>query len=156
MWQGLQSSRTPGTFPSFLHLQRLSSFRRDTFELTQAKNPLYALIPLARSAFRVQTNSLVTLVYTTMTTLPLIFNIQHHLQKGPQKLRSIFQCQMNLLLLLFPVQETLDHPTIKRRLGRKKRQGAVLTVMTRYSFYLHSSSYTHIIFRTNLMLVQQQ
>ena len=46
--------------------------------------------------------------------------------------------------------------TIKQHLGRKRRQGVVLTVMKRYIFLLHSSSFTHIIIRTNLMLVQQQ
>ena len=82
-----------------------------------------------------------------MSTLRATSYIQQHLQKGQQKLRSIFQCQMTLLLLLFQVQETLGHLTIKRRLGRKRRQEVVLTVMTRYIGVLSSFlfSYTHIL-----------
>lgn len=137
---------------------RLSFFRRDTFERIQAKNHSSAPIPLARSAFPARTNSPVTLVYTTMTILRVTLYIKQHLQNGPQKLRSIFQCRMTLLFLVFPVQETLVHLTIKRRLGQKKRQKVALTVMTRYIdvWFFISIRYTHIIIiRTNLMLVLQ-
>ena len=158
--QGLQSSRTSGSFLSFFDCSaRLSSLRRDTFELIQAKNPSSALIPLARSAFPARTNSPVTLAYTTMITHRVTLYIQRHLRRGPQKLRSIFQCRMTLLLLVSPVQEILGHLTIKRRLGRKRRLEVVPIVMTKYvDFYIFISfSYAHIIIiRTNLMLVQQQ
>lgn len=70
-----------------------------------------------------------------MITLRVTY-IQLHLPKDLQKLRSIFQCQMTLLLRVFQVQETLLHLTIKRRLGRKKKQEVVQTVMTRYIFRL--------------------
>ena len=159
VWKGFQSSRTSGTYlPSLPLSARLSSFRPDTYELTQAKNPSSVLIPLVKNAFPARTNSLVTLVYTIMIILPPTFCIQY-LLKGPQKLRSIFQCQMTLLFLVFPVQETLGHLTIKRHLGRKRRQEVVPTVMTKYLdvFIFISFSQTHItIIRMNLMLVQQQ
>ena len=147
VWKGFQSSRTSGTFKFSLTLfNSLIILRRDTYEPILAKNPSSVLIHLARSAFPAQTNSLVTLVYTTMIILPVTFYIQQYLPKDQQKLRSIFQCQMTLLLLPFPVPETLVHLTIKRHLGRKRRQEVVLTVMTRYqgvSIFI-SFSYAHI------------
>jgi hypothetical protein len=160
---GLQSSRTPGTLLLSLSLShvpiRLSSSRPGTYELIQAKNLSSALIPLAKNASPAQMNSLVTLVYTTMITL--ISSIHHQfLPKGLQKSRSIFQCQTTLLSPAFPIQETPSHlQTITRRLGRKRRQKVVLTVMTRYLNILMFISFSFIyivIVRMNLTLVQHQ
>lgn len=132
LWQGFQSTRTPGTFifPSHSVHSAYHAPRPDTYGRIQAKSLSSVLIPLAKNAFPAQMNSLVTRVYTAMTILT--FSIQQYLLKDLQKLRPIFQCQMTFLLLGFPVQETRGHLlTIKRHLGWRKRQKVVLTVMTR-------------------------